>query len=68
MSVTLQYNYAKVNLETGECTTCITTSYEINVAGWIEVPLSSDDYIGKYYNFSDEKWYYEPEYITEFVI
>lgn len=65
MSVTLQYTYAKINTETGLCTSCITTSYEINNPAYILVP-SLDDYVGKYYNFNDGLFYYEPEYITVF--
>lgn len=65
MAVTLQYSYAKINVQTGECTTCITCSYEINAEGWIEVPISSDDYIGKYYNATTDLWYENAEMTVE---
>lgn len=65
MSQLLQYNYAAIT-ETGECTGCVTTSYEVNHPQWIEVPVANSDYVGKFYNFDDGLFYYEPEYITVF--
>jgi hypothetical protein len=41
-------------------------SAEINDPLWILVPVATDDYVGKYYNFNDGLFYYEPEYITVF--
>lgn len=51
----LQYNYAKINLDTGLCTGCATTSYEINNPAFIPVPRYLDEYVGKYYH--DGNWY-----------
>lgn len=53
----LPYNYAKINLTTGECVGCKTYSYEINNSAYIPVPNYSDDYIGKYYNRTTDLWY-----------
>lgn len=55
MSVNLQYNYAKINLDTGECIFCMTFSYEIPLPEYILVPVHTDDYVGKYYH--DGHWY-----------
>ena len=57
MSQLLQYTYAKINLETGECRGCMTCSYEINNPAYILVPLVDGDYVGKYYNQQDGHWY-----------
>ena len=66
MSINLQYNYAKVNLETGLCTGCMTMSYVINNPAFIEVPYSTNDYIDKYYNINgDQMWYWDAEF-TQF--
>lgn len=62
MSVNLQYNYAQVDLETGWCGGCMTTSYEINMDGFIEVPVATDDYVDKYYNFDNGMWYWDAEF------
>lgn len=55
MSQLLQYNYAKIDLETGRCKSCGTSSYEINHPAYILVPEASDDYLDKYYN--NGLWY-----------
>lgn len=65
MSVNLQYNYAHINTETGLCDGCMTFSYSFTHPEWVEVPTLGD-YVGKYYNFDDGLFYYEPEYITVF--
>lgn len=57
----LPYNYAKINLETGECLFCRTYSYEIPLAEYIRVPVYSSEYRGKYYNVNgDQNWYLDP--------
>lgn len=56
----LQYNYAGILVDTGECVTCATYSYEINHPAYIAVPRASDDYIGKYYH--DGNWYEDAEF------
>lgn len=66
MSINLQYNYAKIELDTGLCIRSFTSSYAISLPEYIEIPVYSDDYVGKYYNFTDGLFYYEPEYITVF--
>ena len=53
----LAYNYAKVNLTTGECTSCGTFSYQINNPAYIEVPENDPDYCGKFYDFNTGLWY-----------
>lgn len=57
----LQYNYAKINTTTGLCTSCATTSYEINNPAFILLPNNySNDYVGKYYNINgDHLWYHD---------
>ena len=63
----LQYNYAKIILSTGECTSCGTSSYQINNPAYIEVPYATDDYLGKFYNTSSQKWYLDPSFETEWL-
>lgn len=66
MSMQLEYNYCHIILSTGECDACMTFSYEINHPEWVQVP-SMEDYIGKYYDFESQKWYYEAEFINEYI-
>lgn len=67
MSVNLQYDYAQV-LESGECVGVITSSYVVDHPLYVLIPDNNNDYIGKWYNRADEKWYYEQEFINEFII
>ena len=60
----LQYNYAKINLNTGLCAHCRTYSYEIPLADYILVPVHTNDYVGKYYNVSDQQWYLDASFST----
>ena len=66
-SVNLPYNYAVID-ENYRCTGCGTYSYEVPLDNFIPVEVSSDEYIGKYYNPEDGLFYYEPEYINVFIL
>lgn len=61
MAMTLQYNYAKVKLDTGECTICGTFSYQINNPAYIEIPTDDHNYVGKFYDFDTGFWYIDSE-------
>ena len=60
MSMTLEYNYAVIDVSTGRCGGCITSSYAVNHPSYIEVPVHSDDYYGKYYK--EGLWYEDSEF------
>lgn len=62
----LQYNYAGIDLETGECMSCGTYSYEIDDPAFIPVPKAYNDYIGKYYH--DGSWYADAEFTIPWTI
>lgn len=64
--INLQYNYAQLNVETGECVGVLTSSYVINHEAYVQIPEANNEYRGKFYNRENELWYYEPEFITEF--
>lgn len=66
MSINLQYNYAQIDLETYQCVSVFTSSHEIPLPDYIEVPTMHSGYYEKYYNPADGLFYYEPEYITVF--
>ena len=53
----LQYNYAKIDINTGRCKGGGTFSYEINDPAYIPVAWYSEDYYNKYYNQQDGLWY-----------
>ena len=67
MSQQLQYNYAQIDLNTGRCIDCFTSSYQIpsTLPEYIEIPVFSGEYnyTGKYYNINgDQKWYWDAEF------
>lgn len=55
----LQYNYALIDVETGECVGCITSSYSVDSPAYVLVPRASNDYIGHYY--LNGSWYEDAE-------
>lgn len=62
----LQYNYAKIRLDSGLCVGCMTFSYEIINEAYIPVPRASNEYAGKYYNQADGLWYYDADFTQIF--
>lgn len=62
MAMQLQFNYAHIIPGTGECDSCLTFSYQINHPEWVAVPQSDNDYIGKFYDFNTELWYYDSDF------
>ena len=56
----LAYNYAKINLTSGMCTSVGTYSYQVNNPAYIEIPEHDGGYAGKYYNLNgDQMWYWD---------
>lgn len=64
----LQYNYAKIRIDSGLCVGCMTASYVINNDAYILVPDARDEYVGKYYNRADGLWYYDSDFTQIFDI
>ena len=62
MSVNLQYNYAAYDVATGKCRGVMTFSYTFDMAGWVQIPVYTNDYIDKYYNAADGLWYLDAEF------
>lgn len=59
----LQYNYAQIELPSGKCTSTFTSSYQIPLPEYIEIPIFIGDYMDKYYNFyGDQLWYWDAEF------
>lgn len=60
MSLNLEYNFAVINVTTGRCGACYTTTTYVNHPSYVEVPYATNDYIGKYYNLNgDQMWYHD---------
>ena len=63
----LAYNYAFVD-ETGYCYEVRTTSRNCDgMEGYIRIPEYNPDYLEKYYNQENGKWYLEETFSTEWI-
>lgn len=63
----LQYIYAQIDPLTGKCVSVFTSSDYIPFPDeYILITDFTYDYLDKYYNAADEKWYYESDFVTEF--
>lgn len=62
----LAYWYAIID-ENNCCVSVRTTTFEVPWDTYILIPVLTNDYMGKYYDRESGKWYYEPEFVTEFV-
>lgn len=63
MSMTLEYNYAVIDINTCRCGACITSSYLVNHPSYVQIPYTTDDYMHKYYNLNgDQMWYWDAEF------
>ena len=59
------YNYALID-ETGWCYEVRSTSMNCDdLEGFIPIPVYNPDYMEKYYNVADGKWYLEDSFATE---
>lgn len=67
MAVQYAYDYAIID-ETGFCYEVRSTTVDhSDDANYIEIPEYSYDYIEKYYNVADGKWYYDAEFTNEWI-
>lgn len=61
----LAYNYALID-ETGFCYEVCSTSRNCDgMEGYISIPEYNPDYMEKYYNVADGKWYLDDTFSTE---
>ena len=67
MAQQFYYNYARID-ETGFCYEVCSSSRDCDgMDGYISIPEYSEDYIEKYYNVNDGKWYEDAEFTTEWI-
>lgn len=65
MAQQFTYNYAIIDLETGLCMETRSTSSERTEEEFIPIPEYNTDYIFKYYNRENGKWYEDAAFTTE---
>lgn len=67
MSMNYAYNYAEIDPSTNMCVGFYSCTYESDDPNWVLVPVNDPEYICKYYNWDDGKFYYDPEYTQEYI-
>ena len=65
MALNYAYKYARID-ETGYCYEVIDTTRNYDGRdGYVAIPTDSGEYLEKYYNVADGKWYYDAEFTSE---
>ena len=68
MAVNYYYNYAEIDPATNMCISVITTtSDDSSVDVYVPIPVYDEEYLCKYYNWDDGKFYYDAEYTQEYI-
>ncbi len=73
MSLNYAYNFAEIEDATNMCIGIVSTS-DATQGGpttggttYVSIPVYDEEFIMKYYNWDDEKFYYDPEYTQEYI-
>lgn len=69
MAVNYEYVFVCIDLDTNMCIGIETTTdaTQGELPGMVQVPTYDEGYVFKYYNWDDEKFYYDAEYTQEYV-
>lgn len=71
MSMNYAYNYAEIDMSTNMCVGFQSVSNAISPdelpSNWVLVSVNDPEYICKFYNWDNGKFYYDPEYTQEYV-
>lgn len=63
-----EYIYAKINPDLNMCIGIYTGTCSNDNPNWIEIPEYNAEYMFKYYNMGNEKWYYDEGMTQEFIL
>lgn len=73
MAINYAYHYAEIEDGTNLCLGVVSSSRS-DMAGptgsgttYVEVSVYDGEYLFKYYNWDDGKFYYDPEYTQEYI-
>lgn len=69
MAINYAYNYAYIDPETNMCmeVRSSTSNAQGNYENWVEIPVCDEDYVFKYYNWDNGKFYYDEAYTEEYI-
>lgn len=67
MSMNYAYNFARIDSATNMCMAVQSSSSSELGENWVRIPVYDEEYLFKYYNWDDEKFYYDAAYTQEFI-
>lgn len=69
MSINYAYDLALIDAATNMCIQVMSTSdpEEANMPNVVEIPVYDENYLLKYYNWDDGKFYYDAAYTQEYI-
>ena len=69
MAINYAYNFAEIDPTTNMCIGVMSTSDASNAnnPNFVEIPVYDEDYVMKYYNWDNAKFYYDAAYTQEYI-
>lgn len=67
MAVNYYYNYAEIDPTTNMCVGITSCTYESTDPNWVPIEVYDEEYIMKYYNWDNGKFYYDEAYTQEYI-
>ena len=65
--VNYQYKYAEIDPTDNMCVGVHDVTYESDDPNWVAIEVYDEEYLCKYYNWDNGKFYYDPEYTQEYI-
>lgn len=67
MAINYYYIYAEIDPTTNMCIGVNSGTSESDHPNFVRISVYDEEYICKYYNWDDGKFYYDPEYTQEYI-
>lgn len=69
MALNITFYFAEIEPDTNMCISVESTSNSAQgtMPNWVSIPVYDEEYIFKYYNWDNGKFYYDEEYTEEYI-
>ena len=69
MAINYAYNFAQIDPDTNMCIHVVSTSNPAqgDEPNYVEIEVFDEEYLFKYYNWDNGKFYYDEEYTQEYI-
>lgn len=67
MAMNYEYNYAEIDPATNMCIGVYSGTAISTNPTWVAISVNDPEYICKFYNWGNGKFYYDPEYTQEYI-